>query len=260
LWYHQRARHFALAKAQAETIQPFGREEWEAHSAGSLEDANHDMITILALVGLIVFAAFEGLSALNKAQRQQEATAIINLAEVPIQIKSSFDVKDAEVIITYGPLAYSLLTTVTCLLGMVTYIRLRIAVGQRSIEQDPTDQPFQPLKLTDSLLGYMLLAFLFVVSLHSLAAALLTMYKLDPGAFWIPLIIVDILAFVLAGVAEQVTLVIVGRRYKTTPLTTGTTPSGGHHGSHTTGPALPQERPGTVDRRADDGDPPRPPS
>src|SRR5262249_23215448 len=50
-----RPRAFAVGRAAAEPVQPFGREEWEAHTAGSLEDANHDMITVLALVGLIVF-------------------------------------------------------------------------------------------------------------------------------------------------------------------------------------------------------------
>jgi hypothetical protein len=197
VWYNHRVQQFAFHKAAAEPIQPFGREEWEAHSAGSLEDANHDMITVLALVGLIVFAAFEGLSALNKVS----------------QPGKTFVVKDADVIIFYGPLVYSLLTTVTCFFGMATYIRLRIAVGQRSLELDPTDHPFKPLRLTDSFLGYLLLDFLLVVSLHCLAASIINLAGQDAGQYWVPLVALDVLAFILVAAAEQVTVVIFGRRH-----------------------------------------------
>src|SRR5262245_41500878 len=185
LYFHYRARAFALKKIAGETIQSFGREEWEAHTAGSLEDANHDMITVLALAGLIFFAAFEGLTALGKAPKA--------------------DIGDAGDIIKYGPVAYSLLTTVTCLFGMTTYIRLRVAVGGRSLELDPTDQPFRPFRLTDSLLGLMLLAFLFAVSLHVL------LESLQLGLSGTLLFIIATVAFVLAVTAEQLTLFTFGR-------------------------------------------------
>jgi hypothetical protein len=142
-------------------------------------------ITILALVGLIVFSAFEGLTGLGKATGD---------TDLP-----SRDVQD------YGPLAYGLLMAVTCFMGLVTYIRLRVAVGVRSLQIDPNDLPFRPLRLTDSLLGYMLLAFLFVVSLHFL------LYRyLDERS----LLAVDAAAFLAALLAEQTTVIVAGRVYR----------------------------------------------
>jgi hypothetical protein len=191
LWFHNKAAAFAMHKAAAEGCAPFTREEWEGHAAGSLEDGNHDMITILALVGLIVFSAFEGLSGLGRAG----ATPGLDLPAQQVQ--------------DYGPAAYGLLMVVTCFFGMVTYIRLRVAIGQRSLELDPTDQPFRPLRLTDSLLGYMLLAFLFAVSLGFL---LLSFFPGDQPP-WAVVLGVPAAAFVLAVAAEQVTLVVTGKRF-----------------------------------------------
>jgi hypothetical protein len=191
LYFHRQAATFALGRAERDACRTFGRESWEEHSADSLRDANHDMITILALVGLIVFSAFEGLSGLGKATRDTDLT--------------SQDVQN------YGPIAYGLLMMVTCFFGLVTYIRLRMAVGTRSLQIDPTDRPFRPLRLTDSLLGYMLLAFLFVVSLHFCLIALHA--QLFPGREEPRLLLVDAAVFVLAVAAEQTSLVIAGRIY-----------------------------------------------
>jgi hypothetical protein len=184
LYFHRQAAAFALERAGRDSCRPFEREQWEEHVSDSLRDANHDMITVLALVGLIVFSAFEGLSGLGKA------TGDTDLPSADVQ--------------KYGPLAYGLLMAVTCFVGLVTYVRLRVAVGVRSLQVDPTDRPFRPLRLTDSLLGYLLLAFLFVVSLH---------FLLYPYLGERPLLIVNAGAFVVAVLAEQTTLVIAGRAY-----------------------------------------------
>jgi hypothetical protein len=184
LHFHRQAATYALARIQSDPCGPFERERWEEHVADSLRDANHDMITILALVGLIVFSAFEGLTGLGRA------TAQTDLPSQEVQY--------------YGPLAYGLLMAVTCFMGLVTYIRLRVAVGTRSLQLDPNDRPFRPLRLTDSLLGYLLLAFLFVVSLH---------FLLYPYLAERPLLAVDAAALAVAVLAEQTTLVIAGRAY-----------------------------------------------
>jgi hypothetical protein len=184
LYFHRQAAAYALSRAASDSCRPFNREQWEEHVADSLRDANHDMITVLALVGLIVFSAFEGLSGLGKA------TTDLDLASKDVQ--------------AYGPVAYGLLMTVTCLMGLVTYIRLRVAVGTRSLQIDPNDRPFRPLRLTDSLLGYMLLAFLFVVSLHFLVYPLLEERAV---------LALDVAAFAAAILAEQMTLVVAGRVY-----------------------------------------------
>jgi hypothetical protein len=186
VWFHHGAVALAMRKAETESCVPFRREQWEEHVAGSREDGNHDMITVLALAGLIVFSAFEGLSGLGKVAG----------SEPDISLKY---VRDD------GPVVYGLLMAVTCLLSMVTYIRLRIAIGNRSLDLDPTDRPFRPLRLTDSLLGYMLLSFLLVVSVHFLLYE--TLHEQTALLFTI-----DAVVFVLALAAEQVSLIVAGRR------------------------------------------------
>lgn len=185
LYFHDRAVRFALLKSATDVPTPFTRDQWEDHVARTREDGNHDMITILALVGLITFSAFEGLGSLGKAGVR------------------GLDIVDSDVQ-SYGPIVYGLLMAVTCLFGMVTYLRLRIAIGRRSLELDPTDRPFRPFRLTDSLLGYMLLGFLFVLSVHFLLyEALHEQQGLLLG--------IDAGVFVTAVVIEQVTVVLAGR-------------------------------------------------
>jgi hypothetical protein len=186
LYFHNRAVAFAVRKAATETCTPFGREQWEEHVAGSMEDGNHDMIAILALVGLIFFSAFQGLSSLGRVSGGEQPD---------VSIKNVQD---------YGPLVYGSLMAVTCLLSMVTYLRLRVAIGYRSLELDPTDRPFRPFRLTDSLLGYMLLSFLFVVAVHFLLYE--TLHEQH-----VILLTVDAVVFVAALAVEQVTLVVAGR-------------------------------------------------
>ncbi len=184
LYFHRQAAGYALDRIGREPCAPFNRKPWEAHVADSLRDANHDMITVLALVGLIVFSAFEGLSGLGKARGSTDLPS--------------------EAVQQYGPLAYGLLMVVTVVVGMVTYIRLRLAIGTRSLQIDPNDRPFRPLRLTDSLLGYFLLVFLLIVSLH---------FLLYPYLDERMLLIADAAGAIVAILAEQVTLVIAGRVY-----------------------------------------------
>ncbi len=179
LSYHRGAVRFAMAKIAAEPCGKFDRNEWEGHVSGSLEDVNHDMTTIIAFVGLITFAVFQGLTGLGQLPRGKPDLA-------PQQVQD------------YGPIVYASLMLVTCLMGLATYLRLRHAVGLFSLQLDPTDRPFRPLRLTDSLLGYLILAFLFVVSLHVL---------LHPHLELPTLFLIDALAFAGAVLAEQVSLV-----------------------------------------------------
>jgi hypothetical protein len=190
VYFHNQAVRFAMNKAASDSCLPFTRNQWEEHQTGSLEDGNNDMIAILALVGLISFSSFEGLSSLGKMPEQGQAVDV-----------------SLQAVRTYGPEVYGALMAMTCLLGMVTYMRLRVAIGQRSLDLDPTDRPFRPLRLTDSLLGYMLLAFLFVVSVHFILYPFLKDQHLL-------LLAVDVGVFALAVLAEQITLIQAGKRFQ----------------------------------------------
>lgn len=189
LWFHHGAARFALAKAAAETCAPFTKKEWEEHISGSLEDANHGLIADLGFVGLMVFSVFESLSGLGG----------INASSTDLT---------ADQVKQYGPLVYSVLLLLTCVMGLMIYVRVRVAIGRFCLLLDPTDRPFRPLHLTDSLLGYIIEAFLLAVSLH----VTLTVAWPSLGERLGLLLAIDGAVFAIAVLAEQVTLVVAGRR------------------------------------------------
>jgi hypothetical protein len=187
--FHDQSASFALRKIADEPCGPLSRDEWERHVSDSLKNANDDMLACISFVGLMLFSALETLSGLGHIERAGDLRA--------------------EDIVHAGPVIYTALMVVTCLLQMIIYIRLRLAVGKFSLDLDPTDRPFRPLRLTDSLLGYILLAFLFAVSLH------LFLDVVAPGLNGRERLLlgIDAGAFALAVVAEQIALVIAGRTF-----------------------------------------------
>jgi hypothetical protein len=188
--FHHKGVAFAFQKIRTETCGPAEHKDWQTHVSSTLEDANTDMLSTIGFVGLIMFSMFEKLSSLGEIQ---QATAGPHYKAIQ----------------TYAPWIYIGLMLVTCLFGLVIYIRLRVAVGAFSLQLDPSDRPFRPLRLTDSLLGYLLLAFLFTISLHLLLTWLLPPLAEDMAV----LLGIDGAAFFMAVLAEQLTLVALGRRY-----------------------------------------------
>ncbi len=186
--FHGKAARFALEKARTDEAGPVPPDHWREHVSLSLAQANHGMITEIAFAGLMVFSGFGALSSLGKIEAKS--------TDLP-----------ASFVETNGPLWFAGLMVVTCLFELVISLRIRIAIGRFSLQLDPTDRPFRPLRLTDSLLGYLLLAFLFAVSLHVLLVQVLTDLKLEV-VFGI-----DAAAFAAAVLFEQVTLVVAGRTH-----------------------------------------------
>jgi hypothetical protein len=185
LRFHNQAVAIARHKIQSETCAPFERKEWEEHIAVSLEDSNRGMTTWITFAGLMVFHMFTILLALGEMRP--------GLDLVPEDVQE------------HSPVALGMLMVVTCVIGLVAHLRLRVAAGHFSLQLDSTDRPFRPLRLTDSLLGYMLLAALLTVSWHVLLSK-----------FWaiLPTLLLgsDVAVFLLAIVAEQLTVVAAGRR------------------------------------------------
>lgn len=184
--FHRRAGRFALDKAAAEEAGPVPAGEWREHVSQSLSQANQGLIGELAFAGLMVFSGFGALSSLGKIEAGQ--------TDLP-----------ADFVKVHGPLWFTALMVVTCLFELVIYLRVRVAIGRFSLQLDPTDRPFRPFRLTDSLLGYLLLAFLFAVSLHVLLVQVLPSVRLEVVAA------IDAAAFLMMVVIEQATLVIAGR-------------------------------------------------
>jgi len=188
--FHGKAAEFALGKARTETCAPFTREQWHEHISGSLQDTNAGMLSWISFVGLIVFSVFTSLSGLGQMKAEG-----LDLASSQVQ--------------EHAPTALGVMMAVTAVAGLVSYIRLRIAIGRFSLQLDPTDRPFQPGRLTDSLLGYMLLAFLFAVAMHVLLFPMLGQSAALLG--------IDIAAFLGAVAAEQISLVVAGAKFHEAP-------------------------------------------
>lgn len=190
--FHDQSAQAALKRAAADTCTPFTRNEWEDHMGASVQQANQGMIAEIAFAGLMVFSVIESLSGLGKMDQKVKA-----------------DLR-AEDIIIYGPLVYATLMTVTCFLEMLIYLRVRVAAGSLWLQIDPTDQPFRPLMLTDSLLGYLLIVFLFAISVHILLFIVAPGFQEHQG--W--LLAIDGVLIVLGIAAEQLMLVVMGRQAK----------------------------------------------
>ena len=184
--FHARASRFALEKARTDEAGPVPPGELKEHLSLSLQQANQGMITEIAFAGLIVFSCFGALSGLGKIEADRTDLT-------PDFVRAN------------GPIWFAGLMTVACLFELVITLRVRVAIGNFSLQLDPTDRPFRPLRLTDSLLGYLLLAFLFAVALHVLLVLLL------PGVPLEVILGIDAAAFLLAVLTEQLTLVLAGR-------------------------------------------------
>jgi hypothetical protein len=190
--FHDNAVSIAWFKIGNEECGPFTREDWEEHLARSREEANLGMLSDVAFVGLFLFSAFEVLSSLGRI----DPTKRTELDPVFVE--------------TTAPGIYSTAVVIVCLVGLLTNLRVRIAIGFFSLQLDPTDRPFRTLRLTDSLLGYMLIAFLFTVSLHVLLVQLIP--GAEGGEPW--LLGIDASAFVFTIVAEQLTLLVADRKIR----------------------------------------------
>lgn len=184
--FHHKAARFARDKIAADPAGPVAVAEWREHVSLSLQQANHGMIAELAFAGLMMFSCLGALSSLGKIEADRTDLA-------------------PDLVRQHGPIWFAGLMTLTCLFEVLITLRIRVAVGRFSLQLDPTDRPFRPLRLTDSLLGYMLLAFLFAVSLHVLLVQLL------PGVAAEVVVLFSAAAFVGAVLLEQITLVVAGR-------------------------------------------------
>jgi hypothetical protein len=198
-WYfrfHRDGAAFARKKIAAEACEPVTEDDWEAHTSACLQEANHSLTALIGFVGLMIFSVFEVMSGLGQVKTNRAP-----------------DLR-ADLISSHGAEVYTLLMLVTCLFGVIMYLRIRVAIGQFSLDLDPTDRPFQTGKLTDSLLGYLLLGFFLAVAVH------LTMVQFAPGLSPALMFGIDGAVLVAAILAEQGTLAWASRRCGPTAPTT----------------------------------------
>jgi hypothetical protein len=117
------------------------QEEHEDHLAESLRQTNHDMLACLTMTGLVIFTVFQALTGLNEFKTQSTELSLDSVKR-------------------FGPIAVAAPMAFVGLTCGISYLRLMVALGRFSVELDPTDRPFRPFRLTDSLLGYLMLSFL----------------------------------------------------------------------------------------------------
>jgi hypothetical protein len=188
LRYHRRAGQFALAKVASEPCAPYTRDDWLEHLTGSMQEANKGMITDIGFVGLMMFSGIEGMSGLGSLKQGG-----LDLIAQDVQ--------------RHGPAVYAGLMVVVGFFGLLINLRVRLAIGGFSLALDPTDRPFRPFRMTDSLLGYLLLAFLFAVAVH-----LLLYPYLSEQPF--VLLGVDVAVLLVCLAAEQLTIAYAARTVK----------------------------------------------
>lgn len=195
LWFyfrfHSKAVEFAHQKIANEPTGPVVRESWREHVSLSLTQANHGLLSEIAFAGLMVFSCFGAMTGLGNIQAK------------------NLDI-GADVVKNHGPLFFGCLMTITCLLEMVIYLRVRVAIGNFSLQLDSTDKPFRLFRLTDSLLGYMLLAFLFCVSMHVTILMMVPKMASQLGL----MLGIDVIVFGVALLFEQMTLAGAARATK----------------------------------------------
>ena len=197
---HRRGVKFARDMVSARTFGPFSYEDWRDHISRSLKDANKTLNWNVGFVGLMTFSVFEVITGIGQLKEKDAIAG--HLKQV-------------------GPMAYLTLLTVVAVLGLVTFLRVRVAVGTFSLLLDPTDRPFRVGRVTDSLLAYLLLAFLLAVAVH------LLLVVGAPGLAHPTRLGIDLGLVAAALLAEQVTIGIAGRRLDRQALAaTPTDPTG----------------------------------
>jgi hypothetical protein len=165
---HRKAATFALRAVENCRVEPLTAEEDEEHLAESRNDANHDLIATISFLGLMLFSSLECISGFSRVDATQ-----LDLASADVQ--------------AYGPTVYSIVLLVTCLASLLIYLRLAVSIADMSLALDPTDTPYRPFKLTDTLLGYWIVVFFFAVAVHLAAVPLVesagrTIWSIDGGA------------------------------------------------------------------------------
>ena len=191
--FHYQAVSFARQRIASDTFEDVNRDQWEAHIHETLKGGNQDLIGTLSFVGLMMFSTFEVLSSFGQITEDAQVDLPLAMAE------------------TYGPVLFSTLLLLTCVISLMVYVRIRIAIGHTSLRLYPNDNPFRPFRLTDSLLGYILLAFLSAVSLH-LFLAVSRNGADDEGHA--SMLITDAIAFIVSIVAAPSALFVARQRLK----------------------------------------------
>jgi hypothetical protein len=149
---HANASRFALRAVADCRVEPATREDDERHLAESRNDANHDLNACIGFVGLMLFASLEGISGVSDI-----AVADPGLAAPQAR--------------KFGPLVYDVVLLATCLANILIYGRLSGSIAEMSLRLDPTDTPYRPFKLTDTLFGYLLVVFFTTIAVHLTAYA-----------------------------------------------------------------------------------------
>lgn len=183
---HRQAARFALRAADSCRVEPFSEEEHERHLLDGRNEANRDMIAVTSFAGLMMFSSLE---------------CITGLANIGA---ANFDLAPQDVL-RFGPVAYLTVWLVSCCFCGAIYLRLAVAIGNFSLQLDPTDRPFRALKFTDTLLGYLLLVFFLIVGAH--LAAYSRCGADDPTVF-----AVDAIVGVAAAAAYPLTMFGAARR------------------------------------------------
>ncbi|MGC3969779.1 MAG: hypothetical protein QM775_21345 [Pirellulales bacterium] len=186
--FHRMAGEFALKAIEGAKIEPLTLEELEEHWAESRSDSNHDLIALNGFAGLMLFSTLENIVGFGR----------IGVDDADLS---------ATAVQSFGPQIYGGLLVAAYLFVLMMYLRLAVAIAKFSLQLDPTDQPYRPTKLTDTLLGYAIVSFFFMVAVQLCCVPWFTPGSRTP---WI----VGIVAGVIALAAYPISLAVAGHNQR----------------------------------------------
>ena len=188
---HSAGTEVAAMKLRAGRKLEHNRLAWRAHVAASIDDAHRDMLELIGLAGLVAFSGFQLLSGLGDAK-------VISVGYLQFsRVEES------------APIWLSGYMVVITGLTIVSYVRLRFAVGLFSRALDPSDRPFRASNIDDSFYGFLILLSLIGLDLVLFLASAASSVSDRRRTIVVALIALAII------VCERFAMGIVGRRAET---------------------------------------------
>jgi hypothetical protein len=183
---HRAGAALARDRLSRDTLAKGDPEALRNHISASTDDAHRDMLELLAMAGLVAFVGFQLLA---------------GLGDVEIESVGALRFKEIEIASPVWLASYMIIVTG---IALISYVRLRLAVGCFSIFLDPTDHPFHALSFDDAFFGLVILLVPISFDVFLLLSAVLPQWSgsargLVTGAVALVIIIGERLLMVAIG-------------------------------------------------------------
>lgn len=136
---HCAGASLARSRLASDNLAPVDVQARRNHISLSIDDAQRDMLELLAMTGLVTFFGFQLLAGLGDVQ-------IATFGAVPF---STIQVS--------APLWIAAYMIIVSMLAFISYVHLRLSIGRFSVILDPLDNAFRVLSFDDAFFGLVIL-------------------------------------------------------------------------------------------------------